>query len=234
MKTLFFMLFALSLTCVNSLNCFPLPVFEKYSSKDSLLFDTEESIYDFYEFMKAKGHTPPDLPTAKISTTPALIFWDNNYVQVVLPIWDELNPGQKQLFETWMGDKAEEFFVSMFNWFFIPHELGHFMLLTNPENDSLTPCEKERAANQFAVAFLINKDENLEKINYIKSTLEKILSLLPKINFNGMDEDAYFNRYYSDLGTNPNAYGYFQFKFILDILENMENLNIVAYLDKEY
>jgi len=54
---------------------------------------------------------------------------------------------------------------------------------------------------------------------------------MPGIDFGEMSEEEYFNTYYQQLGNNPNVYGYFQFKFILDILNNQEQINLQKYCE---
>jgi hypothetical protein len=164
--------------------------------------------------MRDMGIVPPYIPTVNIQTGSYLIKWDEPNQGIILPFWDELFDEQKELFKTLKGENAEEFFISLFNWFLIPHELGHFI---NPMEDSLSPYKKEQAANEFAVAFFLSQKENQEKMDYIEKSLPEVLELLPKIDFNNFTEEEYFNMNYTKLGSNPNAYGYFQFKFILNI-----------------
>lgn len=84
--------------------------------------------------MKDKGIEPPYIPSVIIQTGPYLIKWDEPNKGIILPFWDELLDEQKGLFKALRGENAEEFFVSLFNWFLVPHELGHFI---NPMEDRL-------------------------------------------------------------------------------------------------
>jgi len=205
--------------------------FEKYDSKDTLINDVNSMISDFDKFIKNHGITPPFVPSVIVKTEPFLIKWDGPSKSVIMPYWDELPNEQKEFFIGLQGEYAEEFFVSLFNWFFVPHELGHFMLITNQKNSGLSPFENERAANEFAVAFLMSNVENREKINFIAESLQEVLKKLPEIDFNNMSEEEYFNTNYTNLGRNTSVYGYFQFKFILDILNSKEGINIIDYLN---
>lgn len=143
--------------------------------------------------MKAKGIKPPYIPTVKIQTAPFLIKWDEPNKGIILPYWDELLDEQKKLFRALKGDDVEKFFISLFNWFLVPHELGHFM---NPMEDSLSPYKREQAANEFAVAFFLSQDEYREKLDYIEKSLPEVLERLPEIDFQGLSEVEYFNLYY--------------------------------------
>ncbi len=225
----FLKLFLAALTSCATVQVFSQPAFEKVQSKDTLKSLSATLINEFDVFLRNNNITPPFIPGVKIATTYQLIYWDESVGKVVLPYWEELFPEQKEIFVTWRGDDAEEFFTSLFNWFFIPHELGHFILSTNP-GLHLTPYECERRANIFAATFLLSKEENREKIKYIETSLEEVIRKLPKIDFKNMSEEEYFNANYSTLGIDPNAYGYFQFKFILDILKTKKNLSIKELL----
>ncbi|MFC2137712.1 ImmA/IrrE family metallo-endopeptidase [Bacteroidota bacterium] len=230
MKTV--IIFCFYITILNSSINYVLcqSTFEPYNSKEELEFDVKKIISDFDLYMKDLGIILPYIPGVNVQTAPFLIKWDEPNKAIILPYWDDLLTVQIEIFNRWRGDNAEEFFISMFNWFFVPHELGHFM---NPLDNSLSPYKREKAANEFAISFLISDEKNQEKIKYIVKSLQEIMEILPKIDFNNMSEEEYFNANYSQLGNNPDAYGYFQFKFILDILNNKENINILKYFEKE-
>lgn len=118
---------------------------------------------------------------------------------IILPYWDEPFDEQKELFRTWRAEEAEEFLISLFNWFFVPHELGHFIEI-NFNTDTLTPYEFEMAANKFAVTFFTGKEYNKDKIKYIRESLTDVLKILPDIDFGDMSEEEYFNTNYKQLG----------------------------------
>ena len=215
---------AISLKCSYGQN-----VFEPYHSKEKLQADVKKIIDDFDQFMKDRGVNPPYVPGVSVQTAPFLIKWDEPNKGIILPYWDELMDEQKELFKTWRGYDAEEFFISLFNWFFVPHELGHFMVFSFYPG-TLSPYQSELAANEFAIEFLTSDAQNRGRINYVKESLNEVLKVIPSIDFGEMSEEEYFNTYYQQLGNNPNAYGYFQFKFILDILNNREKIDILKYL----
>jgi len=223
-------IFVLSLLILFSNFSFGQSVFVSYDSKEKLESDVSMIINDFDIFMKEMGIKPHYKPGVKVQTAPFLIKWDEPNKGLILPLWDELMDEQKELFKTWRGEDAEEFFVALFNWFFVPHELGHFIELSFNTN-TLTPYESEIAANEFAITFLTSKVENKDKISYIRESLHEVLKILPSIDFGNMSEEEYFNTNYQQLGNNPNAYGYFQFKLILDILNNQEQINLQKYCE---
>jgi len=225
MKRVFLQPFLIALISCATVQVFSQPIFKKFQSKEALNNHAVTMINEFDLFMRKNGITPPFIPGVKIVTTYSLIYLEGTGENVVLPYWEELYPEQKKIFEEWRGAKAEEFFVSLFNWFFIPHELGHFVMSTKLDLH-LTPYENERRANIFATAFLLSNEENKGKIKYLETSLEEVMNILPIIDFKNMSEEEYFNINYYKLSVDPNLYGYFQFKFILNILKNKDNIYI--------
>lgn len=205
-------------------------VFKENAIKDSLIEDVSLMIAQFDVFMHNNGIELPYKPGVKVSTTYALIYWDSESKSVVLPYWKELYPEQREIFTRWKGDEAQYFFISLFNWFFIPHELGHFAMLTN-DNLNISAYEAERRANIFAITFFRKDKENKEKLQYIENSLQDVIKRLPSIDFQNMTEEEYFNANYQKLGNNPDAYAYFQFKFILDILKDKNQIPLVDLIE---
>lgn len=207
------------------------PIFKENTIKDSLIEDVSLMIGQFDVFMRNNGIELPYKPGVKVSTTYALIYWDSESKSVVLPYWQELYPEQREIFTRWKGDEAQHFFVSLFNWFFVPHELGHFAMLTN-HNLNISVYEAERRANMFAITFLRKDKENTEKLQYIENSLQEVIKRLPPIDFQNMTEEEYFNANYQTLGNNPDAYAYFQFKFILDITKDKNQIPLIDLIEK--
>ena len=83
--------------------------------------------------------------------------------------------------------------------------------------------------NEFALAFLLSQEGNSEKIKYLEKSLGEVLDALPEIDFDSMTEEEYFNLNYSHLSNHPGVYGYFQFKFILDLIDNKKEIDINTY-----
>jgi hypothetical protein len=202
-----------------------------YETRESLESDGNKIIAEFDLFIKDQGFSLPAIPKVKIQTEPSLIRIDRPNNTVIVPYWDDLTNDQKEIFKSWRGENAEELFVLMFNWFFIPHELGHFI---NPMIHDLNPYQCEREANEVAVMFFRRNPENFEKLDFLKKSLTQVLEILPKIDFGNMSEAEYFNTNYQKIGNNPNVYGYFQLKFILDILDNQKDFSIKQYFDQQF
>jgi hypothetical protein len=201
-----------------------------YQTKEVLESDANKIIKDFELFIKKSGYNLPSIPQIKIQTEPSLIKLDRANNLIIVPYWENLANDQIEIFKKWRGENAEEFFILMFNWFFIPHELGHYI---NPMIHDINPYQCELEANEVAIAFLKSNSENLGKLDLVKESLKEILLVLPKIDFGNKTEAEYFNANYKNLGSNPNVYGYFQLKFILDILNSPGDINLKMYFNKE-
>ena len=81
--------------------------------------------------------------------------------------------------------------------------------------------------------FISARKKNQEKLDYIEKSLPEVLERLPNIDFGNLTEEEYFNLNFTKLGSNPNVYGYFQFNFILDVLNNKEDIDLLYYFGRE-
>lgn len=227
MRTIFsFLLIILTLNTINGQ-----PLVKEYATKESLVNDANQLIGQFSVFILRNGIELPYTPGVEVATTYKLIYCDPENKRIVLPYWQELYPEQRKIFTNWKGDEAQQFYISMFNWYFIPHELGHFAMFTNPELQ-LSAYETEHRANMIAVSFFRSTKENRKKLRDMEYSLQEVLNRLPAIDFQNMTEEDYFNANYQTLGNNPDAYAYFQFKFILDILKDQKVYKIADLVEK--
>jgi hypothetical protein len=165
--------------------------------------DGNKIIAEFDLFIKDQGFSLPAIPKVKIQTEPSLIRIDRPNNTVIVPYWDDLTNDQKEIFKSWRDENAEELFVLMFNWFFIPHELGHFI---NPMIHDLNPYQCEREANEVAVMFFRRNPENFEKLDFLKKSLTQVLEILPKIDCDPKgDEDGYIGNPAREIAVNSAA-----------------------------
>ncbi|MDH7604129.1 MAG: hypothetical protein QHH13_04440 [Melioribacter sp.] len=230
-KTGIISFFFLCLVFLFSNNVFSQYFFLKhYETKEALELDANKIIADFSQFVKNKGYSMPDIPKVKIQTEPFLIKLDKPNNVIIVPYWKDLTNEQKEIFKSWWGDNAEEQFTLMFNWFFIAHELGHYI---SPMIHDLNPYQCEKEANEVAVTFFRRNSANIEKLDYVEKSLKQVLEMLPKIDFGNLSEAEYFNANYKKIGNIPNLYGYFQIKFVLNALNNHEDFSIKHYFEEQ-
>ncbi len=215
MKTIFsFLTIILALNTINAQ-----PLVKEYETKECLVHDANQLTEQFSVFIHNNGIDLPYIPGVEVATTYKLIYCDPENKRIVLPIWQELYPEQRTLFARWKGDEAQQFYISMFNWYFIAHEMGHFTMFTNPDLH-ISAYETEHRANIIAISFFRSTGENRKRLLQIENSLQEVLKGLPAIDLENMTEEDYFNANYQKLGNNPDAYAYFQFKFILDIMKD--------------
>jgi len=192
---------------------------QTFNSRPSLLLEMQNIVDEFKSFIKPYKIELPDNLKLEIKSTNSLIYIRDNIVTI--PYWNDLSQAQKDLFKRWKGENAEEFFNLLFNWFFIPHELGHAISKMLPRH-----YDDERQANQIAYNFFASNDKNKSKLDYLKQQLEEVLEVLPKPDLKGMHESEYFETFYSEISQDPDIYGYFQFRYILEIIESKKNIDL--------
>lgn len=223
---IYFICFYLSFLLTNNVLC--QSFLKNYETKEEMESDANKVVAGFNQFVKNEGYNMPVIPRIKIQTEPFLIKLDKPNNVIIVPYWNDLTKEQKEIFKSWWGDNAEQCFTLMFNWFFIAHELGHYI---SPKIHDQNPYQCEKEANEVAVTFFRKNTENIEKLNFIKNSLSHVLKILPEIDFGNLSEAEYFNANYKKIGNIPNLYGYFQIKLVLNALNNPENFSIKHYFE---
>jgi hypothetical protein len=71
-------------------------------------------------------------------------------------------------------------------------------------------------ANRVAVAFWLTQPGGKARMERLMSAVEIVESHLPSPVPEGQDRIAYFEANYEKLGSNPPAYGWYQFRMFLD------------------
>lgn len=135
--------------------------------------------------------------------------------------WEDLPVEFQQLFIAWSGNDAERgktFYELYFYWFDIPHEVGHVLREQYGLTDS-NHWNDETAVNTFAVAYWQQRGEN-QRLQQLREFVRTIFSNLQDPLPLGEDRASYFNEHYSELATNPPAFGHFHFDMVLAALDN--------------
>ena len=142
--------------------------------------------------------------------------------------WEELPSEIQAWFAGLMGSQKERgqaFYELYFYWYNIAHELGH-VLRAHYGTSAIEsgPWDEEIAVNNFAVAYwqARNERERLLRLGgWVREALETLEDPLPP----GEERSTYFNTHYSELGTNPSAYGHYQFSMVLAALRQPIDLH---------
>ncbi len=130
--------------------------------------------------------------------------------------WEELTPDVLDVFQRWAsyaGDvTGQQLFDDMFHRFFFVHELAHWLQRQTKDNTS-GAYQFELEANRITVAYW--RDRDSAYLSALLARLQRIRDRLPSPVPRGQDAEQYFNANYRGMGSNPNVYGWFQARMVL-------------------
>ena len=179
----------------------------------------EATVARFFELGGAvtKAMTPPKV---FISFTPALSWVNDPATELHSVAWSQCPPPFQALIADWAKGAEmtpEAFFGEVFNAFLVPHELSHCVdVHLGRADDNNLLYQNEVHANRVAVAFWLAQDGGEARIARLMKACGVVLSNLTSPVPEGQDKIAYFNANYAELGGNPPAYGWYQFRMFLD------------------
>lgn len=116
-------------------------------------------------------------------------------------------------------------FDDMFHRFFFVHELGHWMafqviarlpekeMRLISENEANNMWAREIAANRIAVAWY--REHDPQYLARLVADFRQIQARLPNPVPAGLDKKTYFTNNYRKLGTDPQAYGWYQLQMVI-------------------
>ncbi|MFC1693679.1 hypothetical protein ACFL1R_09260 [Candidatus Latescibacterota bacterium] len=205
--------------------------FQYYESRDDLTKDVGQIIDNYIDQVSRIGWQPHYQLSIEIKNTPALIKLSPDGRKVVIPFWNEFDHEQKKTFMNWTGNEEAGMvlFHALFNWFFIPHEITHF-LQNAGFGDASKRYEKEAMANDFAVAFWMTQKHGPERLVQLESMLKPVIKRLPNPTPIGEEVSHYFNTHYQELGSDPDKYGYYQFYLVLNAIQRRASLDFEEML----
>jgi hypothetical protein len=134
--------------------------------------------------------------------------------------WEEMPSEAQALLAQWMSDDAERgrtFYELYFYWYNISHELGHVLRAHYGTSDS-SPWGEETAVNEFAVAYWKGRGE-AERLSYLRELVSDAFRRLEDPVPRDENRSSYFDAHHSELGSNPPAYGYYQFSMVFTALD---------------
>jgi len=169
-------------------------------------------------------------PTIEIRSTPNLAYFDHRSWTIVLAHWPVLDPSLQAFFLelTDSPEDAAALFGVLFNEFLVAHEMAHWLQRTlGLERDRYT---SEREANDIAVALFLAVEDGEARLVDLRPRLAAALARLPDPTPRGVDEAQFFNDHYAELARNPYAYGYYQFRFILESIDCSAELDFESLL----
>jgi len=134
--------------------------------------------------------------------------------------WEEMPVEVQAQFIELMDNSVKQgqfFYELYFYWYNIPHELGHILrgYYSSYENSH---WQEETAVNSFAVAYWNTRGES-NRLQQLRQLVHSAFSRLEDPVPGGEDRSGYFDEHYRELLSNPSAYGHFQFRMVLNALE---------------
>ena len=198
--------------------------------EDDLLRRVTGIVRDVLDVADGVASTPVPMPDVVVETTPSLIYYlstiDGDSV-VVVPRWEDLRE-ERALFDAWAGTTGGAYdgralFEELFNWFFVAHETGH-LLQSVSDRGPETRWDQELQANEIAVAhFAVTEPARLEALVGVLAAVRDSLEV-PE----GAEDRERFEREYDAIGEVPEVYGWFQFGFVLDAWERVDELDLTT------
>ncbi len=184
---------------------------------DPVLDQLKAIAQNFEQRVRSAGFDASSLhPAILLDTPPQLSKYSRNDNTIHTSRWEELTPDVRDRFERWAGDGGDrtgkQLFDEMFHRFFFVHELGHW-LQVQAKRDTNDVYSRELEANRLAVAYWRENDAP-----YLTALLARFRSIgagLPDPVPAGQDAESYFNSNYARLGSNPDAYGWFQTRMVI-------------------
>ncbi|MDV6330092.1 hypothetical protein [Asticcacaulis sp. 201] len=175
------------------------------------------------QFMISAGDLVKGFATPKVvvSFTPELSWIKPDGTEVHTAAWVQCPPDFQGFIASLLGPTPPMapglFFGEVFNAFLVPHEMSHFVdAKRNNLRNGGRLYDGEVHANRVAVAFWLGQPGGRARIERLMAAVAVVESNLPNPVPDGQDRIAYFQDNYEKLGSNPAAYGWYQFRMFLD------------------
>lgn len=198
-------------------------------SKEKLIERGNKIASELDSMLNDLGVETGSTPTISIRYEPYVIFFNPENNEVITLMYDQV-PEELMSFFTTLSEQTdmgeEEFFESFFNTFFYVHEFGHWAQLQMDSTFNINRYQSEQEANEITVSYLESFDEGVQFLDYISPKVESLVAFLDNPVPEGITEEEYFNENYSQLGLDPYAYGYFQFKFVQNALQKRDVITL--------
>jgi hypothetical protein len=188
-----------------------------YADTAALLAEVRAVVEDFQTRLRGYGHSPGFVPEVVLNSESGLLYYEYAERLLVLPFWPDLSPAARDLYAL-IGGSAEEAEAAFntINWFYLAHELAHYVI--GEPSEQVSHYSNERAATAWAVAYWRARNETA-RLEYLRrlaaSAAARMSSADPAPE--ASDRVAYFDRNYDALLTNPPAYGLYQLRMLNEV-----------------
>lgn len=202
---------------------------QAFETKEELIEKGENMVTDLKSMLETRGVSTGVIPSVSVRIEPYIIFYNPEKNEVVAPWYDDLPDEIKTVMHDFASAaemEKREFFKTFFNKFFYYHEFAHWAQYQMDNQFSPDRYVSEMEANEITVAYLQNSEEGQEFLDVIEPKVDALVAFLENPAPDGVSEQDYFNENYSDLGLNAYHYGYFQFKFVQNALNQRESVSL--------
>ncbi len=155
-------------------------------------------------------------PVIVVDTPPQISMYKSGPNTIHTSRWEELMPDVQDICRRWAtytGDTTgRQLFEDMFHRFFFVHELAHW-LQRQAKDTTGDAYQFELEANRVTVAYWREKDSVY--LSALLARFQRIRDRLPSPVPDGQDAEQYFNANRSRLGSNPDVYGWFQTRMVV-------------------
>jgi hypothetical protein len=184
---------------------------------DPVLDQLTVIVQDFEHRVRSAGLAMTSAtPATVVDTLPQLSKFTSEDNTIHTSRWEELTPDVQDLFTRWAtyaGDATgKQLFDDLFHRFFFVHELAHW-LQRQAKDNTTDGYQFELEANRITVAYWREKDSAY--LSALLARFQRISDRLPSPVPRGEDAEQYFNANRGKLGSNPDAYGWFQTRMVV-------------------
>ncbi len=156
-------------------------------------------------------------PTIVVDTRPQLSMYTRGDNTIHTARWEKLPPDVQDLVKRWATyaghTTGKQLFDDMFHRFFFVHELAHWLQIQG-KNNTNDVYQRELGPNQLTVAYWRERDNRY--LSALLARFRRISERLPNPVPPGQNAEEYFRSNYRGLGSNPDVYGWFQLRMVIE------------------
>ncbi|MAL17293.1 MAG: hypothetical protein CL670_16400 [Balneola sp.] len=209
---------------------------EELTPKQQLVEKGKTMANELKAMMEDQDVQTGEIPIVFVSSNSnALIYYNQISNAVYVPWYDDLSSEMLVVMQDFADASdmdVEEFFETFFNTFFYYHEFAHWAQSEMDGQLSPNRYMSEIEANEITIAYLESSQEGRDFLASIEPKLNALTNFLENPTPEGVSEEEYFNENYNELGSNAYHYGYFQFKFVKNVLDQSERPTLDEIIDR--
>lgn len=205
-------------------------MWEVYLDEEGLRLAAQDIVDRFSVQVEGLGVDLGVPPTVVVDTSAVLIYYNPSFKRIGVPFWEAVDAERKVVFSVFAGgdpEAGEVLFRASFNKFLVAHEAGHWLQHWGEMLEFRGNLfAGEAHANQVAVAFWMTQPGGEAFLEALEPMFQVAVDQLPDPTPPGEDPVEFFNRNYVELGPDPMRYGYYQFRMMLDAVQQRSTLTL--------